>query len=271
MANLPILNSIDVIRKQYPTGEEPVLVMCSDMNFYMCKYIRHSASNQKLACELIGAKMAMVWRLNVPKISLVKIKSEHWPSFFVRPKTMTTMLGSRYLDAVEYVLPSTFDKLAKTSEMFNQLLKIALFDLWMANEDRNSNNSNLLYDISNKSLVPIDFGCILNTADFQSPLMQLTATDTIINSPLFKYLSNGISSQGIQKVKDDLQKSYAIFLNQCRSQIDAISKEIPSDWSISAKDVTNKLLQLFEPAWTERVWDNFEEYLNDNLLEKWKN
>jgi len=38
MASIPILNSIDIIRKQYPTGEEPVLVMCSDMNRYICKY-----------------------------------------------------------------------------------------------------------------------------------------------------------------------------------------------------------------------------------------
>ena len=62
MAKIPILNSIDVISKQYPTGEAPVLVMCSDMNLYICKYIRNSVSAQKLACELIGSKLATSWR-----------------------------------------------------------------------------------------------------------------------------------------------------------------------------------------------------------------
>ena len=38
MAIIPILNSIDAISKQYPTGEVPVLVMCSDMNLYNTPY-----------------------------------------------------------------------------------------------------------------------------------------------------------------------------------------------------------------------------------------
>lgn len=67
MTNIPILNSIDSIRKQYPTGEEPVLVMCSDMNRYICKYIHSSASAQKLACELIGVRMAEAWGINITK------------------------------------------------------------------------------------------------------------------------------------------------------------------------------------------------------------
>jgi len=48
---VPVIESVKVIEHQYPTGEEPVLVMCSDMNAYICKYMRSSASAFKLACE----------------------------------------------------------------------------------------------------------------------------------------------------------------------------------------------------------------------------
>ena len=257
MTNLPILNSIDAIRKQYPTGEEPVLVMCSDMNRYICKYIRSSASVQKLVCELIGVKMAEVWGLNVPKAVFVKIRSEHWPSQFTRPKVLTTMLGSKYLEAVEYVLPSTFSKVAQTFSMFYQLLKIALFDIWVANEDRNSNNSNLLYDIKNTRLVPIDFGCILNSADLESSMMQLTSNETILSSPLFSHLTQNISD----KKKIELRKEYDACLSQCRLQTNSIIEELPSDWSVPAEKVSNKLNQLFQPDWAEAVWNNFEECL----------
>ena len=262
---MQVLNSIDVISKQYPTGEDPVLVMCSDMNFYICKYIRNSASAQKLACEFIGAKMAKVWEMNSPSVSFVNIKPEHWSNSFIRPKVMTTMLGSKYLTSVDYVLPSTFDKLAKTSAIVKQLLKIALFDFWVANEDRNENNSNLLYDVINKNFVPIDFGCILNNADFQSPMMQLTSTDTIINSSLFKYLTEGNISLSLKKYAIDLQKIYTKYVEQCQKQVDIITEDIPSDWNIPMNLIKNKLVQLFELKWTEKVWDNFEECLNDNI------
>lgn len=265
MDNKPILNSIDAISKQYPTGETPVLVMCSDMNSYICKYIRNSASAQKLACELIGAKMAQVWELNVPPVSLVRIKPEHWPVKYLPPKVMTTMLGSKYLSSVEYISPSNFDKLAKSVSNLGHLLKIALFDFWVANEDRNENNSNLLYDVITKMFVPIDFGCILNNADLQSTMMQLTITDTIVNSPLFKYMSEGIASQTIQKQVSNLKGKYIKYVSQCQKHVDSIVEEIPTDWNIPASLVSNKLLQLFEPKWTEAVWSNFEECLNDNL------
>lgn len=57
------INSIKIIEQQYRTGEEPVLVMCSDMNAYVCKYMRSSAASYKLVCELIGVEMAQTWQL----------------------------------------------------------------------------------------------------------------------------------------------------------------------------------------------------------------
>lgn len=265
MANLQILHSIDVIRKQYPTGEEPVLVMCSDMNYYICKYVHTSASAQKLACELIGVKMANAWQLDAPKASLVRIKSEHWPSHFIRPKIITSLLGSRFLENVIDVSPSTFDKVAQTSTVFVQLLKIALFDFWIANEDRNANNANLLYDISGSCLIPIDFGCILNTADFDSPLMQLTFTDTILWSPLFKYIIKGISQKRIKKDTAELREKYYGYIHESSLQMDSIIEDLPHEWNVSTDVIKNKLCQLFHPNWTEAVWNNFIDCLNGNI------
>ena len=56
---LPKINSIKIIEQQYRTGEEPVLVMCSDMNADVCKYMRSSAASYKLVCELIGVEMML--------------------------------------------------------------------------------------------------------------------------------------------------------------------------------------------------------------------
>ena len=97
---LPILYSAKRIEQQFHTGEEPVLVMCSDVNTYVCKYMRSSATAYKLACELIGARMAKVWHLNTPDIMLVKIKPSHWDGINISHSLSAPSLGCRWLDGV---------------------------------------------------------------------------------------------------------------------------------------------------------------------------
>ena len=51
---IPQLHSLKTIERKYNTGEEPVLVVCSDLNSYICKYMRSSSAAYKLVCELIA-------------------------------------------------------------------------------------------------------------------------------------------------------------------------------------------------------------------------
>lgn len=51
------LHSIKQIEKQYNTGESPVLVVCSDKESYICKYMRSTSAAYKLVSEYIGACM----------------------------------------------------------------------------------------------------------------------------------------------------------------------------------------------------------------------
>lgn len=50
-----VLKSLKAIEQQYRTGEEPVLVMCFDMNAYICRYMRSLVAAYKLV--LIGSLM----------------------------------------------------------------------------------------------------------------------------------------------------------------------------------------------------------------------
>lgn len=70
---IPTLYSAKRIERQFYTGEEPVMVMCSDVNLYVCKYMRSSATAYKLACELIGATLAKKWQLTTPDIAFINI------------------------------------------------------------------------------------------------------------------------------------------------------------------------------------------------------
>lgn len=261
---IPVIDSAKQIEQQFRTGEEPVLVMCSDVNLYVCKYMRSSASAYKLACELVGARMAEAWQLDTPDIALVRIKSSHWAGINRSHSLSAPSIGSRWLDGVVDITPSTYAKVPATVGKLEQLMQIALFDFWIANEDRNANNANLMYDVVRSRLVSIDYGCILNTASFDYPLSQLTTTDTILWSDLFRHLAQGQEASTIQAIADRLKESFRENLQRAGMQVTLIVEEMPAEWNIPQSVVKEKLLQLFDERWTAEVWDNFMECLNDN-------
>lgn len=143
-------------------------------------------------------------------------------------------------------------------------MQIALFDFWIANEDRNANNANLMYDVVRSRLVSIDYGCILNTATFDYPLSLLTTTDTILWSDLFRHLAKGQEEVTIQAITDRLKVVFCESLQQASLQVNQVIEEMPTEWNVPKSVVKEKLLQLFDERWAVDVWGNFMECLNDN-------
>ena len=262
---IPFVESVKIIEQQYRTGEEPVLVMCSDKKNYVCKYMRTSTVSYKLSCELIGSVMAMSWGLPTPQVAFVNIKQPHWSGKNLRHSLSAPAFGSQFLEKVGDVTPSTYGEITPSAVVLRQLMQIALFDFWIANEDRNANNANLIYDVDLGQLVAIDFGCILNTATFDYPLSQLTSTDTILCSDLFRHILNGFGREQADGIVKDLQKNYHKWLNNSSRQISYIQESMPNQWHVPSDLVGEKLTQLFDSDWTIGVWDNFMECLKENM------
>ena len=258
---ISLLDSVKSIERQYFTGEEPVLVMCSDKNAYICKYMRSPFAAYKLVCELIGAQMAMAWRLNTPEIAFVRIRPSHWS----KGSNTALSIGSKKMDGVVDVTPSTNREVKSSTKILMQLLKIALFDFWMANEDRNANNANLLYDVEREDLVSIDYGCIFNTATFEFPLSQLTSTDTILYSDMFQHLTQERSTSSLEAMVKPLKSYYLVCVSHSRQLSMQIVDAVPKEWNVPADIVKNKVNQLFEPEWVEGVWNNITECLKENI------
>ncbi len=77
----------------------------------------------------------------------------------------------------------------KTFKNKADYLKIAFFDIWLSNEDRNQGNYNLLIDIENENqFVPIDHDAIFNTGNLDKGLYLITLEDSLIYSGIFKSL-----------------------------------------------------------------------------------
>lgn len=257
------VRSIKKVEHRYMTGEMPLLVTCSDYNAYICKYMRSSASAYKLACELIGHRFADIWKLNTPKTAFVMIKPDHWPALSGSHSVSAPCIGSRKVGDVLDVTPSTIECIERNGYALKELLLIALFDFWIANEDRNSNNYNLLYDVSGLHLLAIDFGCIFNTATYDYPMSQLTSTDTVLYSELFDELSRNVDEGKMSGYCMELRNHYDACLSKCRHYASALPTLLPDEWHIPKTAVEEKLRQLFESEWTDGVWNNFTECLKE--------
>lgn len=264
MLRISVLNSIKGIERQYNTGETPVLVTCSDMNSYICKYMRSSVSAYKLTSEFLGANMIAPWGICSPKAAFVKIAPEHWAKVHTTHSNALSW-GYIVLDGVADVNNTMLQCIEPNETTLEQLLKIALFDFWIANEDRTYNNANLLYDVNNKSLVSIDYGGIFNTSSFDFPLSQLTSTDTILYADIFRHLASVYDRTYVVKTAHSLMTYYRRVLAMCQNLQTDILNALPKEWNVANGVVEQKMLQLFDAKWTDEVWENFMESVTDNL------
>ncbi|MDE5882210.1 MAG: hypothetical protein K2H60_10805 [Muribaculaceae bacterium] len=260
---IPIYRSIKAIQKQYNTGEQPVLVMCSDLHEYVCKYKRSSGSAYKLVCELTGAFLANAWNLNIPKIALIEIHYDHWMS--TRSISLSApAFGSKIINSVIDVNTAFNKEIRISSELKEQILEIALFDLWVANEDRNWNNANLLYDMLTDSLVVIDHGCIFNTATFDYKLSLLTQNETILCSDLARTILKHIKPDEKDNILEKIKERFVSIQEKELKLIPEIMENIPSNWNVNPEVVSSKITELFDRKWMEECWDTFVEYFNEN-------
>ena len=144
-------------------------------------------------------------------------------------------------------------------------MKIALFDFWIANEDRTYNNANMLYDMINQRLVSIDYGGILNTSTYDYSLSQLTSTDTILYADIFMHLKKCMRIESIKEEAEKLKVYYDVSIEQSRNSMEAILRQLPKEWNVCESIIEAKMKQLFELKWLEGVWENFLDCLTENL------
>lgn len=262
---IPHLYSVKSIERILQTGEEPIIALCNDMNFYLCKYMRTSSPAYKLVCEIIGSVFAKCWELDTPDFAYVNIKDYHWKALNKTHVENTVSFGNRIKTGVVDINNTTSKEVTPSLDILKQLLNIALFDFWIANEDRNSNNANLMYDILNKQLISIDYGCILNTATFDFQLSQLTMTDSILYSELFVHLAKTIPIFSKIDLVEDLNHYFKQSLTKSKKYLSYLPNFIPTEWNVKPDIVIKKLNQLFDSNWIDKTWDNFLENFQDNF------
>ncbi len=230
---LPRIKSISEISRVIDTnGSMPVVVMAENLEDYACKYDQKS----KLINEFIAHQFLKKWGLPVFEAAFVNIRPEHIPSHILSGRIRRfdfekPSFGLKYnveaADATNVLLGLKNDtyELRKFSDRL-ALLKIALFDFWVANDDRNHNNYNIL--IFNNAFIPIDHSNIFDGGRLGNELAQLTEDDSILSSDLALTFLNPRSK--VEEEASRLIKKFPTFVKECSDILPAIIENVPDEW-----------------------------------------
>lgn len=271
------LQTIEEVHKIFLTsGSSPILVTCDDFRDWVCKYDK---SPMNLFNELLATKFAEIWGIKTPEIALIEVKKEHVPQDKF-PKIPTHLFdkdcfGSLYLESskeIDYSIIPLFkeqgfrDKL-KDKEDF---LKIALFDIWMANEDRNHNNFNLLLYASPDKMnffYAIDHVNIFNSSFLNYGITDITEEESIIKTDLAKILFG--KDKQLTQIVNNLIESFYLCTVECYNQLDEILDLIPDSWGIDRGTTKNKIVQhLFSEEWNQICETKFREFIQSFIIKK---
>lgn len=263
---VPFLHSIKAVEKQYETGDRPVLVACSDKCMYICKYMHTTGQAYKLAAEFVGAQLAEVWQIASPVCAFVWISEKHWEGIFTSHNSAAPALGYRKINGSVDITTSTCQEIEQSKDIMRQLLQIALFDFWVANEDRTFNNMNLLYEVQTPRLISIDYGGIFNTSTFEAPMSQLMETDTILYADIFRRLQPAAYAEELIESAKALKAYYDMCVRQSQERMIKILDALPKAWNVRNEVVENKTRQLFNPEWIESSWQNFIHNVIENTI-----
>ncbi|MEB2786378.1 HipA family kinase [Algoriphagus persicinus] len=263
------LVSIEKVEKKYATvGSHPLLVHASDLEHYICKY-PFFPEDHKLINEFLAFHFARLWGIRTPEMNLVILKQEHLAESLIGQglsfrSIQNPLVGSLQLEDVTEI----FDHLAEGISEADlakydrkEFLKIALFDIWLSNEDRNTGNINLLLGINESSSVPIaiDHEKIFNSGSPFGKIYELTYEDSMFYTKLFHRLFR--SRNKYLRMIEEISSSLESYSTRCFDNLPEIIDDIPAEWGYNSEEIFEYLQQgIFSTEWLDSVKRSFNEF-----------
>lgn len=250
----------------------PAVVECDDLKDYVCKY----GKVYDLLNEYLAYSFAENWNIPTPPFCFVNVKENHVPRNVSKNYFVYTCFATEYLeqakDINDYLLTwKDSPNLIKQISNKPDFLLIGLFDLWLCNEDRNHNNSNLLLNpVENSYIITaIDHVNIFNTNSLfegfnnKNRLTELTDNESIINS---NYTKMFFKQKDLTKeLIEELIEKFYICVENCRQSFKSIVKNVPKDWNIEEDRYELIASQIFNADWTQQTEQTFRLILADTL------
>ncbi|WP_139855661.1 HipA family kinase [Aequorivita sinensis] len=272
---MQLLHTIEDVHKIFDTqGSSPLLVTCDDFRDWVCKYDRFP---KYLFNELIASEFAKIWGIKTPEICLINVKKEHIPNDKFPQLQLgwfdKECFGSLYLETskeLDHSMVSLFDEKSFRDKIADKadFLKIALFDIWIANEDRNHNNFNLLLYVSPEKInffYAIDHVNIFNSTFLDYGIAELTEDDSIIKTDVAKILFG--KDRKLTDIVNNLVEMLYICTKECENKLDDILNLVPESWNIDKVLIKKRIFDnLFSDDWKNQCESNFREFVQSFVI-----
>lgn len=265
------LVSIEEISKRFDTsGSRPLLVHASDMEDYVCKYPYHP-NDSKLLNEFIAFHFARIWNIRIPELALVQVRQEHLPQDMLGMglsyiSIQKPLVGSLQItDVVEIIDKTSVGFSDSDLKKFNkfEFLKIALFDIWLSNEDRNCGNMNLLINQQEEAISPIaiDHEKIFNSRSPLSGIELITYEDSLFYSNLFHRLFRSQKGKNL-RLFEEIGASLQPYTSRCQRDLQSIIDSLPEEWGFEKNEIYRSLIDgIFSEGWISEVGKAYKEFI----------
>lgn len=227
-------------------------------------------------------KICKLWGLSVPPAAFIHVHRDHLtdpdgqklafiPQHISLEHVRLPLFGSAKLLYAKEVDQTFLGKNDHEISLIQKVdfLKIALFDIWLANEDRNANNFNLLLHSENDVgarfyFAPIDHEKIFNSGTINFPIQLLTFEDSIISSDIFRLLFPNLRS--LNDEVSEIKEVFPQWISFCQGSLDRILADIPETWGLDISYLTSYLIQqVFSGNGLNHVMEQFLSFIQEKL------
>jgi len=260
--------TVTSILKKYETeGHSPYLVLTNDFEKYILKTPNNINDISSLIKEFLCNNILKVWGVPVPEAIGLTLHSElDANDHIIKDKTFkyaNVFFGLQYIDyATDFQQFISAEKKVSSKKILNnnQLFEIALFDIWVENDDRKPSNNNLLLCPKAKELeiIPIDHAFTFATLQFKDLIyneVSFSDNDSILYTAFGKSL---IKKQKINKEWFTRAKEmFYICISKTEENFEHIVNKIPSEFGLTHSETINLRRFLFNEERNKIVFEQF--------------
>lgn len=228
---IPLLETRQAIKEMGSTGHHPVQFLCNDGHLWFCKYVLDVDDPHQtdlLYYELIGTNLLRQLGIATPEVAFVRITEgsftpEQVPNNARHMVPGVVAFGSKRMpgDVVDDLLYYRNSREFAQLKNPEDLVRIALFDVWVANRDRGKelwdrpgqHNYNLLQSPvpGGHRLVPIDHASILGDTlelrTFHPDNLRMSMDGTLLQTRLGSAVMHHLGAEARNRVLDEFLTS----------------------------------------------------------------
>ena len=245
------------------TNSIPLEVLCDDNEVYIIKTMfKKHPPIEDLINEVLCNYFFQCWDIPVPEQALVLFDDIIIEQYLLLENNVINKKYTDFKFENHYFYGSKFLPYATEIELYNltlknkhdynkyqnpiDLIKIGVFDKWIANRDRRSDNSNILIDNSDGKFkfIPIDnvqsFANQTNYKTLKLAIMDTVNNKSILNSPITKSIRSFANSNKYSNLAKEITEN----IEKSIDLIEPIFDNIPSELGLSrqGKDKIKEIL-----------------------------